>query len=152
MRKSIGVGDTIPEFSLLDQHSQQVNIIDKIGKPLVIYFYPKDDTPGCTREACTFRDQFDVFNDFGAEIIGISSDSPKSHLKFAKKHNLNFTLLSDQTKKVEKLFRVPRSVLGFITGRVTYVVDKNGTVVHTFNSLLNAEKHVDEALEIIKKL
>lgn len=152
MSKSIGVGDTIPEFSLLDQHSKEVNIKDKIGRPLIIYFYPKDDTPGCTREACTFRDQFDVFNDYGAQIIGISADSPKSHLRFAKKYNLNFTLLSDQNKKVEKLFKVPRSVLGFIAGRVTYVIDKNGTVVHTFNSLLNAEKHVDEALEIIKKL
>jgi len=152
MPKSIGVGDAIPDFSLLDQHSKEVNIKDKIGKPLIIYFYPKDDTPGCTREACTFRDQFDVFNDYGAEIIGISSDSPKSHLRFAKKHNLNFTLLSDQAKKVEKLFRVPRSVLGFVAGRVTYVIDKNGVVVHTFNSLFNAEKHVDEALEIIKKL
>ena len=152
MPKSIGAGDTIPEFSLLDQHSKEVNIKDKIGRPLIIYFYPKDDTPGCTQEACTFRDQFDVFNDYGAQIIGIRADSPKSHLRFAKKHNLNFTLLSDQNKKVEKLFKVPRSVLGFIAGRVTYVIDKNGTVVHTFNSLLNAEKHVVEALEIIKKL
>ena len=103
MSKSIATGDTIPDFSLLDQNGSEFNIKDKIGKPLVIYFYPKDDTPGCIREACTFRDQFDVFNDYGAEIIGISTDSPASHLKFAKKYNLNFTLLSDQNRKVEKL-------------------------------------------------
>ena len=149
MSKSIATGDTIPDFSLLDQNGSVFNIKDKIGKPLVIYFYPKDDTPGCIREACTFRDQFDVFNDYGAEIIGISTDSPASHLKFAKKYNLNFTLLSDQNRKVEKLFGVPRTALGFLTGRVTYIVDKNGIVRHLFNSLFKAEQHVDEALKII---
>jgi len=152
MSNKITIGDTIPNFTLLDQNGVGVTIKDKIGKPLVIYFYPKDDTPGCTKEACSFRDQYDVFGEYGTEIIGISSDSPASHLKFAKKYNLNFTLLSDENGEVEKLFGVPRTALGLIAGRVTYIIDKNGVVRHIFNSLLNAEKHVEESLRIIKSL
>ncbi|MEQ6119754.1 peroxiredoxin [Reichenbachiella sp. MALMAid0571] len=152
MPNKISVGDTIPNFTLLDQNSKEVSITNKIGQPLVIYFYPKDDTPGCTKEACSFRDQYDVFGEYGTEIIGISSDSPASHLKFAKKYNLNFILLSDEKGEVEKLFGVPRSVLGLISGRVTYIIDKNGVVRHVFNSLFNAEKHVEESLRIIKSM
>lgn len=152
MPEKINIGDTIPFFSLPDQYGKQVAIAEKIGKPLVIYFYPKDDTPGCTREACSFRDQYDVFTKHGAEVIGISSDSPRSHLAFAKKYNLNFTLLSDEKGHVEKLFGVPRSILGLISGRVTYIVDKKGVVRHIFNSLFNAEKHVEEALRVIQSL
>lgn len=152
MPDKINIGDTIPTFSLPDQHGKEVAIASKIGRPLVIYFYPKDDTPGCTKEACSFRDQYDVFAEHGAEVIGISSDSPQSHLAFAKKYNLNFTLLSDEKGKVEKLFGVPRSVLGLISGRVTYIVDKEGVVRHIFNSLFNAEKHVEEALRVIRSL
>ncbi len=152
MSNKISIGDTIPSFTLLNQNGESVSSKDKIGNPLVIYFYPKDDTPGCTKEACSFRDQYDVFGEYGAEIIGISSDSPASHLKFAKKYNLNFTLLSDEKGEVEKRFGVPRTVLGLISGRVTYIIDKNGIVVHIFNSLFNAEKHVEESLRIIKSL
>ena len=152
MSNKIQIGDTIPDFTLPNQNNKEISIKDKIGKPLVIYFYPKDDTPGCTKEACSFRDQYDVFGEYGAEIIGISSDSPASHLKFAKKHNLNFTLLSDEKGEVEKLFGVPRTVLGLISGRVTYITDRNGVVIHIFNSLFNAEKHVEESLRIIKSM
>ena len=150
MPKKLAVGNTIPEFTLLDQNEIEVNIKNKLGKPLVVYFYPKDDTPGCTKEACYFRDQFDVFAEHGAEIIGISNDSPKSHFKFAQKYNLNFTLLSDKGGKVEKLFGVPRTVLGLLPGRVTYIIDAKGIIRHIFNSQFKAEKHVDEALKIIK--
>lgn len=152
MPNRINIGDTLPSFTLQDQNGELISSKNKIGKPLVVYFYPKDDTPGCTKEACSFRDQFDVFGEYGAEIIGISSDSPASHLKFAKKYNLNFTLLSDEKSEVEKRFGVPRTVLGLISGRVTYIIDKNGIVVHIFNSLFNAEKHVEESLRIIKSL
>ena len=152
MSKKVKIGDQLPEFSLPDQNGDTINIYDYLGKPLVIYFYPKDDTPGCTKEACYFRDQFEVFAEYGAKIFGISSDSPESHRKFAEKYNLNFTLLSDEDHTVEKLFAVPRSILGLISGRVTYIIDKEGTVIHIFNSLFNADQHIEEALKVIKSL
>ena len=119
---------------------------------MVIYFYPKDDSQGCTKEACSFRDQFEVFTEADAVIIGISGQSVKSHKKFAEKNRLNFTLLSDEGNKVRKLFGVPANLFGFIPGRVTYVTDKSGKVVYIFNSQVEAEKHVDEALRILKSI
>lgn len=149
----ITVGSTVPSFTLKDQFGNTFNIDSVKGKTnLVIYFYPKDDSPGCTSQACAFRDQFDVFNDVNATIIGISSQSVDSHLKFAKKHRLNYTLLSDEGNKVRKLFGVPSNMLGIIPGRVTYIVDREGKVVFTFDSQVNATKHVDEALRILKGL
>lgn len=150
---SIKVGSVIPEFTLPDQDGKVINIKDHIGKSnLVIYFYPKDDTPGCTAEACSFRDQFAIFRDSGAEVFGISSDSVEKHKNFAEKHRLPFRLLSDVNKRVRKLFGVPGDLLGLLPGRVTYIVDKTGTVRHVFNSQFNAEKHVSEALEVLKSL
>lgn len=150
---SIKVGSKVPEFSLPDQDGKMVNIMDFVGKNnLVIYFYPKDDTPGCTAEACSFRDQFVVFQEYGAEVFGISADSVEKHKNFAEKHRLPFRLLSDVNKRVRKLFGVPSDLLGLLPGRVTYIVDKTGTVRHIFNSQLNAEKHVTEALQILEKL
>jgi peroxiredoxin Q/BCP len=121
-------------------------------KNLVIYFYPKDDTPGCTKEACYFRDQFEVFKEEDAIIIGISGQSVESHKEFATKYKLNYTLLSDEGNEIRKLFGVPTNLFGFIPGRVTYIVNKKGKVVYTFNSQSQATKHVDEALRILKQL
>jgi thioredoxin-dependent peroxiredoxin len=150
--EKVEVGSTVPQFTLPDQNGTQFSINSVIGKKnLVIYFYPKDDTPGCTKEACAFRDQFEVFNDANAMIIGISGQSVESHKQFAEKYHLTFTLLSDEGDKVRKLFGVPSS-LGMIPGRVTYVVDKSGKVVYVFNSQTQATKHVDEALRILKEL
>ncbi|ESU22209.1 peroxiredoxin [Flavobacterium enshiense DK69] len=120
-------------------------------KVLVIYFYPKDDTPGCTKQACFFRDQFEEFKDMGAEVIGISGDSVQSHKQFAKKYNLPFTLLSDDDKSLRKLFGVPTNLLGLLPGRVTYVVDKKGIVRLVFDSM-NAENHFPKVLEMVKSL
>lgn len=148
----IKVGSKIPEFELKDQNGNNFNIKEVVGKKnLVIYFYPKDDTPGCTKEACSFRDQYEVFREADAMIIGISADSVESHKQFAGKYRLNFTLLSDPGNKVRKLSGVPKSLFGLLPGRVTYVVDKEGTVVYMFNSQLQAEKHVEEALNILQK-
>lgn len=150
--KKVEVGSTVPQFTLPDQNGSQFSINSVIGKKnLVIYFYPKDDSPGCTKEACAFRDQFEVFNEANAMIIGISGQSVESHKQFAEKYHLSFTLLSDEGDKVRKLFGVP-SNLGMIPGRVTYVVDKSGKVVYVFNSQTQATKHVDEALRILKEL
>ena len=149
----IETGSLVPSFTLKDQNGSDFNIESVKGKKnLVIYFYPKDDSPGCTKEACSFRDQFDVFKKYDALIIGISGQSVKSHLEFAKKHRLNYTLLSDDGNKVRKSFGVPTSFLGLLPGRVTYIVNKKGKVVFVFNSQMNAQKHIEEALRILKDL
>lgn len=151
--KKIVVGSQVPKFELLDQNGNLFNIDSVLGKKnLVIYFYPKDDTPGCTAQACSFRDQFEVFSDADAMIIGISGQSVDSHLDFAKKYKLNFTLLSDKDNVIRKKFGVPSSFLGTVPGRVTYIVNKEGEVVYVFDSQRNATKHVDESLRIIKDL
>jgi peroxiredoxin Q/BCP len=149
----IQIGDKIPEFTLQNQDGEPVNIMEFIGqKTVVLYFYPKDDTPGCTKEACSFRDQYTVFQDLGCEVIGISSDAPKSHKEFAVKYKLPFPLLADEKKEVRTLFGVPKSFLGLLPGRVTYIIDKTGVVRGIFNSQLNATQHIDEALKVVRGL
>jgi thioredoxin-dependent peroxiredoxin len=151
--KPTQVGSIIPHFSLPDQNGNLFDINSVLGKKnLVIYFYPKDDSPGCTAEACSFRDQFEVFNEANAVIIGISAQSVESHKKFAEKYRLSYTLLSDQGNKIRKLFGVPSNLFGLIPGRVTYIADKTGKVLYIFNSQAQATKHVDEALRILKSI
>jgi peroxiredoxin Q/BCP len=153
MNKKITVGSSIPMFTLPDQHGNNFDMHSVLGKKnLVIYFYPKDDTPGCTKEACSFRDQFEGFAEMDALVIGISGQSVESHLAFANKHRLNYTLLSDENNKIRKMFGVPTNLFGLLPGRVTYVVDKKGVVVFMFNSQFQAEKHVDEAIAVLKNL
>ena len=148
----IKTGSTIPLFALSDQEGHEFDIKSVLGKKnLVIYFYPKDDTPGCTKEACSFRDQFEVFTEADAVIIGISAQSVKSHKEFAEKHRLPFTLLSDEGNKIRNLFGVPTNFLGLLPGRVTYVADKMGKVIYIFNSQTQASKHVEEALRVLKE-
>jgi peroxiredoxin Q/BCP len=149
---SLKIGDIVPNFTAKDSHGEVFESQSVLGrKPLVIYFYPKDNTPGCTTEACSFRDQYEDFKDLGAEVIGISSDSVKSHNKFANKHKLPFILLSDQDKKLRHLFGVRDTLFGLLPGRVTYVIDKNGVVILIFDSM-NAGKHIPKALETVKEL
>ncbi len=151
-KNSLKVGDSIPDFTLKDQDGQTFHLKEHLGKAhLIIYFYPKDDTPGCTKEACKFRDEFQDFIDLNAEVIGISSDDIASHKAFAEKYHLPFRLLADTHKKVRKLFGVPKFT-GIFPGRVTYVVDKNGKIVYIFNSMRNAGKHIDEAKKVLKSL
>lgn len=148
----VQVGDRIPACSLPTQSGTTVNLEDFVGKStVVLYFYPKDDTPGCTAEACSFRDSYEVFKQAGAEVIGVSSDSAESHQKFASKHSLPFILASDKGGIARKLFGVP-STMGILPGRVTYVIDKQGIVQHIFNDMLNAQKHITEALKIVKEI
>lgn len=120
-------------------------------KNIVLYFYPKDETQGCTREACAFRDSYEVFTDLGAEVLGVSGQSVLSHQSFAFHHGLPFILLSDVKNDVRKLYGVPAS-LGLIPGRVTYIIDKEGIVRHIFNSQYQPEKHAQEAKRILEKL
>lgn len=149
----IKIGSSIPAFTLPDQNGNIFDINTVLGKKnLVIYFYPKDDSPGCTKEACSFRDQFEVFKEADAVIIGISGQSVESHKEFAEKYRLSFTLLSDEGDKIRKLFGVPTNLLGLLPGRVTYISNKAGKVIYIFNSQTQSTKHVDEALRILKEL
>jgi thioredoxin-dependent peroxiredoxin len=148
--KKITIGSLAPDFTLPDGSGQPVSLSDFKGrKAVVLYFYPKDNTPGCTAEACAFRDSYEVFKEAGAEVIGVSSDSADSHQGFAAKHQLPFVLLSDKGGKLRKQYGVP-ATLGLLPGRVTYVIDKEGVVRHIFNSQFAATRHVEEALKILK--
>ena len=148
----VKVGDKAPDFTLPAGDGKNVSLSDFIGNnSVVVYFYPKDDTPGCTKESCAFRDSYEVFQEIGAEVIGISGDSPDSHQKFASKYQLPFILLSDTDNKVRKLFGVP-ATLFILPGRVTYVIDKEGIVRHIFDSQLDFNAHVEEALKTLKSL
>jgi peroxiredoxin Q/BCP len=150
MTQKIEIGSKAPEFSLPDQYGKRVNLTDYLGKSnLVVYFYPKDESFGCTKEACSFRDNYEVFKEAGAEVIGISSDDIASHQAFAANHKLPFILLSDKDKKVADKFGVGKS-LGVLPGRVTFVIDKQGIIRMIFSSQLNFQKHVDEAIESLK--
>ncbi len=148
----VKVGDKAPDFTLKSGSGQTVSLSDFKGKKsVVVFFYPKDETSVCTKEACAFRDQFQVFKDLGAEVIGVSSDSEASHKGFAEHHKLPYTLLSDEGGKLRKTYGVP-STMGIIPGRVTYVIDKDGIVKHIFNSQTEGEKHVTEAIATLKKI
>ena len=150
--KGLGPGDRAPEFELADQTGKPVALARFRGRSnVVLYFYPKDDTTGCTRESCAFRDQYEAFKDAGAEVIGVSNDSPGSHEKFAAKYSLPFTLLADPGGRVRRAFGVP-TTFGLIPGRVTYVIDKQGVIRHVFNSQFNPTAHVDEALRVLATL
>ncbi|WP_281540811.1 peroxiredoxin [Maribacter aestuarii] len=145
---ALKVGDTIPEFSLPDQNGDIFSIKDFLGKkPFVLFFYPKNNTSGCTKEACDFRDSYENFTSKGVEVIGISADSVKSHQKFREKHRLPFVLLSDARNEVRKLFKVKNSLL-LLPGRETYVVDDTGKVIMVFNSI-SASEHMKRALKAV---
>ena len=144
-------GDTLPDFTLNDQNGQSFSIAEIKGKqPLVIYFYPKNFTPGCTKEACSFRDAYVDFKDLGAEVIGISADSDSSHQKFSKRYNLPFILLSDTKNKVRKLFGVKNNLLGLLPGRETFVFDAKGNLIYKFESM-GATKHIEKSLQYLQK-
>ncbi len=147
----VQIGTLAPDFALPTQSGTKVNLSDFRGKAVVLYFYPKDNTPGCTAEACAFRDSYEVFKEAGAEVIGVSSDSTDSHQQFAQRNQLPFTLLSDEDGSVRKRYGVPAK-FGIFPGRVTYVIDKEGVVRHIFSAQFAAEKHVTEALNILNML
>jgi peroxiredoxin Q/BCP len=139
------VGDTAPDFSSVDQNGKPVKLSDFKGKPVVVYFYPKDDTPGCTKEACNFRDNYKDYEKVGVKVLGISVDDPHSHKKFEEKYKLNFTLVADHEKKISENY----GVLGDRSAkRVTYLIGKDGKVVHVYPKV-SPDEH---AVEVMKKL
>jgi peroxiredoxin Q/BCP len=147
---AIQIGDKLPSFKATKQDGTAFESASIQEKPVVIYFYPKDFTPGCTTQACSFRDAYQDFQDLGAEVIGVSGDSVSSHQNFRQKHNLPFILLSDTDRKLRKLFGVPTALFGLVPGRVTYVFDAHGKAIYIFDSM-SAKNHIAKALEAIRK-
>ncbi|MEZ4829203.1 MAG: peroxiredoxin [Bacteroidia bacterium] len=149
----VKVGSPAPEFELRNQNGQMIRLSDFKGKKnVVLYFYPKDETAGCTKEACGFRDTYEDFVSFGAEVIGVSADSVSSHKLFALNRRLPFQLLSDPDNYLRKTYGVSATLFGFIPGRETFVIDKKGIVRHHFSSQYQINSHISEALEILKGL
>jgi len=145
------IGDEVPDLELKNQNGEKFRFSELKGKnAFVVYFYPKDFTPGCTKEACSFRDSYEDFKELGAEVIGISADSSKSHSKFVERYKLPYIFLSDKDKKARDAFGVKPSLLGLLPGRETFVFDKDGKLLHRFNSM-SASKHMPEALAVLKK-
>ena len=146
------VGDKAPDFTLPSQMGDSVTLSEFVGKKnIVLFFYPRDESRGCTAEACTFRDNYQELTSLGAEVIGISGQSVESHKSFATHHGLPFILLSDEDNKVRKLYGVP-STMGIIPGRVTYIIDKKGIVRHIFSSQIQTQRHVEEAKRTLEEL
>ena len=142
-------GDPAPDFSLKAQDGTGVSLSSLKGKPVVLFFYPKDHTPTCTKEACTFRDRHADFRTLGAEVLGISSDDEASHRRFSVDYKLTFPLLSDPGGTVRKRYGVPK-VLGLLPGRATFVIDREGIVRLAYSAAFEAEAHVLRALEALK--
>jgi peroxiredoxin Q/BCP len=148
----IAEGALAPDFSLPSADGTEVSLSSFRGrKTVVLFFYPKDESYGCTKEACSFRDNYDVFTEAGAEVIGISADSRDSHKSFAANHSLPFLLLSDPDRKVAGMYKVGKT-MGLLPGRVTFVIDREGVIRKIFSSQLNFGKHIDEALLMVKAL
>ncbi len=146
-------GDTIPDVSLEGPDGKPVKLRELTSaRALVLYFYPKDDTPGCTAEACSFRDHYQDFTDAGADVVGVSGDGRDSHARFVERHKLPFTLLTDPRGEARAAFGVKPSFLGLMPGRVTFVIDRENKVRHAFDSQLRATAHVAEALRIVRQI
>ncbi len=148
---SLRVGDRAPDFILSSSLGSPVRFDGLRGKVVVLYFYPADNTPGCVKEACRFRDHYDKFRALGVEVLGVSSDTEASHKAFAENLNLKYPLLSDRGSKIAKLYSA-RSFLNLIPKRITYVIDKQGIIRHIFSSQLRPEEHVKEALSKAEEL
>ena len=149
----LNVGDQAPDFELLNQNEESISLSNFKGeKIVVVFFYPKDETPGCVKEVCAFRDSYEDFTKIGAEVIGISSDSVASHKLFALNRRLPFHLLSDPKGKVRKQYDVSGSFMGFVSGRETFVIGKQGIVRHRFSSQFQIGKHIDEAMRSVTEL
>lgn len=148
---ALKIGDNLPEFSLYNQSNKLILSTSFKKKNLIIFFYPKDNSPGCTKEVCSFRDSYSELKNIDTEIIGISSDSITNHQKFAKNFYINYNLLSDYKKNVRKLFGVPKSFFGLLPGRVTYIFDPNRKLLKIINSQFDINSHITISKKIIKE-
>lgn len=148
---NLKAGDVAPDFSLLDEHGRLVSLKDFLGKKvIVLYFYPKDFTSGCTAEACSFRDDYKLYEEKGAAVIGVSLDSVESHSKFSQKYNLSFPILSDKRKGVAKAYGV-LAAGGLFAKRVTFIINKEGKITHIFPKV-DVKRHSEEVLKALEEL
>ena len=145
------VGDKLPPFSLRDAEGVERRSDQVAGRALVLFFYPKDDTPGCTAEACSFRDNYSELQELGAEVWGVSGDDAASHQRFAARHGLPFPLLVDSGNQLRRSLGVPNALL-LVPGRVTYVIDGEGVIRHVFSNLLDGPAHLREAKAALQRL
>lgn len=147
---ALNVGDKAPDFEAVTDGDEKLRLSEVLKeREVILYFYPKDETPGCTAEACSFRDEWDTIKEMGAEVIGVSSDTAESHRKFKENHKLQFTLVSDRDKAIRTMYGVKGSLF---PPRTTFVISREGKIVHVYNSQMNAKHHVDEAVTALKKL
>jgi peroxiredoxin Q/BCP len=145
------IGEKAPLFSGKDQDGNEIKLDDYLGKKnIVLFFYPKDDTPVCTAEACSFRDNYDKFRNLDTEIIGVNQASVASHKNFAEKYRLTFPIINDEENKIKKLYKVPNKFF-VLAGRVTYVIDKQGLIKHAINNMFDGEVHITETLKSLKE-
>jgi peroxiredoxin Q/BCP len=150
--KLLQVGDKAPEFTLPKANGESLALLDFRGRAeVVLFFYPKDNSPACTAEVCSFRDRYEVFRDAGAEVIGISTDSADSHARFAARFRLPFVLLSDNEGEIRERYGIS-ATFGLFPGRTTFVIDREGVIRHVFSSQFLPTKHVTEALSVLKSL
>ncbi|EGC31918.1 hypothetical protein DICPUDRAFT_92705, partial [Dictyostelium purpureum] len=147
----LNIGDQAPEFTFPNQDGKDISLSQFEGKPIVLYFYPKDDSPVCTKEACEFRDKYQKFIEAGADVIGVSQDDTKSHHKFTSKYSLPFTLLSDKGGKLAKLYGVGKTAF-ILPGRTTFILDKNHKIALIYSSQFNSHSHIEESLKVIESL
>ena len=148
----VKVGEQAPDFTLPNQDGDMVSLTDYTKeKNIVLFFYPKDFSPGCTTQACSFRDHYEDFTELGAEVIGVSSDSVESHKKFLDEYLLPFTLLSDEKGELRTMYGSTKG-FGLLPGRFTFIIDKGGIIRHIFTSETNMKKHIDEALRVLREL
>lgn len=145
------IGDNAPNFTLKDQNGNDVNLSSYLGKRVALFFYPKDNTLICTKEACSFRDSYSEFQEHNTEVIGVSEDSEKSHEGFAAKHKLPYLLLQDKNGKVAQQFGV-KKILGFLNGRESFLIDENGKIIAKETARLGADAHVNTLMAALKKL
>jgi peroxiredoxin Q/BCP len=149
---NVRVGEKAPDFTLEDQDGKPVSLSDYRGRSnVVLFFYPKDFSPGCTRQACSFRDSYEDFTDLGAAVIGVSGDGVESHKRFLDTYLLPFTLLSDPEGEARSLYGAAKG-FGLFPGRYTFIIDKAGVVRHVFTSETDMQKHVDEALRVLREI
>ena len=144
------VGDRAPDFELEDQDGKKIKLLEWKGtSSLILYFYPKDDTPGCTAQSCSFRDHYENLKNLDVKIAGVSSDSTESHKRFATKYKLPFTLLSDVKGEARKLYGIKKT-FGLIPARVSFIIDPKGMITYAYSSQINIQKHVDDAIALLE--
>ncbi len=149
----LSVHSSAPIFDFVNQHGEKIHLKDIIGKKMiVIYFYPKDFTPGCTAQACSFRDAYEDLVDLGAEVIGVSADSKESHAHFSAQYSLPFHLVSDNDGRIRRLYDVPTGIIGMLFSRITYIIDLSGKIAWAYKGNLLPASHIAEAKKVLKKI